>query len=1068
MSVIVDAPQRQEALNVHQSFIVQAPAGSGKTELLTQRYLALLSTVHQPEEILAITFTRKAASEMRHRILHALQKAQANTPPTSAHGKQTDVLAQAALKRAREKNWHLLANPQRFNIYTIDALCAHLVAHLPILSRFGIRPAVTEDPVPHYEQAIAHLFTALENRQSWSDAIARLYRHLDNNEAALCALLKDMLAHREQWLPHTFHKQYEPLRTAIEAGLQRLWAFHLEKINTLTPTFPHALLKELMEASAHYLDRSWSSEESYWQYVSRTLLTTKNEWRKTVTKTQGFPSDKKERKQQMLDLIEALRENLAFREALLQFKQLPPPHYEDAHWIMVETLLTLLPVLTAQLQLVFQEAGEVDFQEMAQGALHALGSPEEPTDLALYYDHRIQHLLVDEFQDTSLSQYTFLKQLTAGWQREDDRTVFFVGDPMQSIYRFRQADVGLFLRVKAEGFGEKYCQFIALSTNFRSHSPLIDWFNKHFRSIFPAVEDREVGAIPYSPSIAHNKEADAASGVHWHFASSEQEEALYITRTIENLRRQDPHCTIAILVRARSHLRAIIDALTEKNLPYNAMGLLSLWDIRAVRDVVALFSALHHCGDTLSWLSVLRAPYVGLTLADLHVLTHTPGADTLWQAMTHPASHALLSPDGRDRLNRIVPVIKKSMTLQYQQPLDQWLKETWIALGGPHTLRSQTEEPVKAFFNLLQQYATHHEQRDPAALKRLCQRTSIAYTTHHPRPIHIMTIHKAKGLEFDGVFIPQLQRRTHYDSLPLLHWCERLNESGSDLLISSYKKHQEQWPLYQYIHELHKKKGHYEAQRLLYVACTRAKNALYLSGEIQYDDEGDIRPPPKHSFLHTLWDHALPQVTPPAVEPTSSIPDRTLYRLPHHWQSPTSIAAAAPRTPLAGSTPLRTVASRNETLLGIFYHELLQHIAENADYAPWIQQDHWKKRLQQLGVTEKSLPALVDTLHSTLPLVLKDPKAQWILTTTHASAACEYALQYFHRGKLTHIIVDRTFIDNGVRWIIDYKVTTGTPNPRMYYEQLQNYGQRWQEYEKMPVALGIYFPLQQHFEEMDV
>ena len=205
MTVTADAPQRLEALEVRQSFIVQAPAGSGKTELLTQRYLALLSTVHWPEEIIAITFTRKAASEMRHRILQALQKAQQGTPPTSNHHEQTHGLAQGALKHSHKKGWHLLKNPQRLSIYTIDALCAQLVHHMPILSRFGVQPRVTEDPKLHYEQAVTHLLASLEKQAPWSEAMATLYRHLDNNEGSLYSLLMDMLAHREQWLPHTLH-----------------------------------------------------------------------------------------------------------------------------------------------------------------------------------------------------------------------------------------------------------------------------------------------------------------------------------------------------------------------------------------------------------------------------------------------------------------------------------------------------------------------------------------------------------------------------------------------------------------------------------------------------------------------------------------------------------------------------------------------------------------------------------------------------------------------------------------------------------------------------------------------
>jgi ATP-dependent exoDNAse (exonuclease V) beta subunit len=125
----------------------------------------------------------------------------------------------------------------------------------------------------------------------------------------------------------------------------------------------------------------------------------------------------------------------------------------------------LLPRAAGQLKLVFQARGQVDFTEVAQGALLALGGTEAPSDLALALDYRIRHLLVDEFQDTSITQYELIAKLTAGWEPGDGRTVFAVGDPMQSIYRFREAEVGLFLRARAAGIADLALEAI-------SHRPI--------------------------------------------------------------------------------------------------------------------------------------------------------------------------------------------------------------------------------------------------------------------------------------------------------------------------------------------------------------------------------------------------------------------------------------------------------------------------------------------------------------------------------------------------------------------------------------------------------------------
>ena len=165
MSEADDNVARRQALDPTRSFIVQAPAGSGKTELLVRRFLKLLAAVERPEEILAITFTRKAAAEMRKRVLEA-------TPEAKELG-------------------------HRLRIQTIDALCASLTRQMPVLARFGAQPELVEDARPHYREAALRTLTAL------SPEAERLLAHLDNNLGTAVWLLSSMLAKRDQWLRTT-------------------------------------------------------------------------------------------------------------------------------------------------------------------------------------------------------------------------------------------------------------------------------------------------------------------------------------------------------------------------------------------------------------------------------------------------------------------------------------------------------------------------------------------------------------------------------------------------------------------------------------------------------------------------------------------------------------------------------------------------------------------------------------------------------------------------------------------------------------------------------------------------
>ena len=133
---------------------------------------------------------------------------------------------------------------------------------------------------------------------------------------------------------------------------------------------------------------------------------------------------------------------------------------------------------------IFIEEGAIDFTELQIRATSGLRDEFGPTDLALYFDYRIHHLLVDEFQDTSRSQLHFFELLIEGWQVDDSNTVFAVGDPMQSIYRFRDADVAIFAQCRDQGLGALPLEPLELVANFRSSNELVEWNNVCFTNFF--------------------------------------------------------------------------------------------------------------------------------------------------------------------------------------------------------------------------------------------------------------------------------------------------------------------------------------------------------------------------------------------------------------------------------------------------------------------------------------------------------------------------------------------------------------------------------------------------------
>ena len=1122
---IADQSEREQALRPDQSFIVQAPAGSGKTGLLIQRYLRLLSLAEAPEEIIAITFTRKAAAEMQGRILAALERAAQATwaaRPTGGHDAKILALAEAALRRAEQQGWQIMDNPARLRIQTIDSLAAALTRQMPLLARLGTQPETVEDAAGLYQQAAHNTLATLEQDAAWPTAMASLIAHLDNDLPRIRTLIVDMLAKRDQWLDYVVaaHDQ-----EAMEQALAALIEAQLAKIAGLFPAEQAAALAALTRYAAGHLAKDApdspirrchaldglpppSAERlAEWRGISELLLAKDGAWRQRWDKRQGFPSaggkqpeaaERRRHKERMGALSQALQQTAGLREALATLQQLPDPCYSEAEWGIVEALCDLLKLAAAELRLIFAAENRMDFIGIAGAALDALGDEDAPTDLALSLDYQIRHLLVDEYQDISLNQYRLLRRLTREWSPGDGRSLFLVGDPMQSIYRFREAEVGLFIQTFQERcLGPVPLQALRLKVNFRSDAALVRWVNTGFKAILPARDDALTGAVSFSPAEARaGGGAGDAVAVYPLYSASRAAEARRAVAVIQAIKQRTPTDNIALLVRSRAHLAAIVPALRAEGIAFAALEIEALGEEPAIQDLLALTRAWLFPTDRVAWLACLRAPWCGLGMDSLFKLAHPPKGRTLWQCLHDAALVESLAPAERARLHRFSAVFTRFLQERQRLPLRQTLASLWCELGGPATLRQAAElRHCETFFDLIEGL-DDAGRIEPHELEARVGRLFAAPDPSAPDPLQIMTMHKAKGLEFDHVLLPGLGRPPRPSQSELLAWLARPDQQRRQqfILAPIRATGDKQAPLYDYIRHADQVKQAYEDARLLYVAATRAKKTLHLIGHAVLRARGGelACQPEKRSLLRHLWplvkqdyQQALPAQHAADAEEGHAFNQDT-RRLSPAWTLPEPPAGIAWQAPLPGETGVGRVEIEFEWAgatirhIGSVVHQMIQWIADEG-IERWPPARALKLRpaieraLRQQGVPAAEIPAASREVETALVNMLNDEKGRWLLSGAHRQRQNEYPLSGVHDGRLVNVVLDRTFIDDqGTRWIIDYK--TGRHMGRdpevfldqeqqRYRQQLEKYGALMRQLGAEQIRLGLYFPLLQGWRE---
>lgn len=1098
-----DAAARLQALDPSQSYIVQAPAGSGKTALLVYRILTLLTIAQKPEEVLAITFTRKATAEMRERLLSLLAAAEVGLVVDDEFEQQGIDLASRVLQRDQQLDWQLLNSPEQLQLQTIDSFCAKLSGDMPWLSRLGDRPNTTDQADTHYAVAVEQLFRELlQPDSSLGKALSIVMLELDFDYARARRLFTAMLSKRDQWLRHLVQNQISELRTTLENAWQLLVD---EAIHRLNDTLPRAQLYRLIalaKFAAEHLDQSDTPlaiflhtnpqqelGELEWRGLIH-LLTTANaaSIRKVVNKNLGFPKEEKTTKAKITTELGLLADNAELLEALQELAALPKGKFSDTDWQQLVALEEVLLKLAALLQLRFRATGECDYSEVAQRANLALAELETPTDLGLRMDFQLKHILVDEFQDTSRSQLELLRNLTAGWEPHlgDQRTLFLVGDPMQSIYRFREAEVSLFIQVANNSATQLFANLeinsLRLTENFRSRANLVKWFNHTFKPSFPAANEVLTGAVCYADSQSSN----ASDGqIKLVLAHSREQEAMAVVSAVKEWLNSKPGqpaaSKLAILVRTRSHLVDLLPALDNANIPYSGVDIAPLKEAPAVIDLLTLCKALCRLHDRTSWLALLRGPWLGLSLRDLHLVS-ADLQQPIWLQLCSAHNNNQFDLDTHKRTQRFVDIVNRALAQRQQVPLHTLTRWTWQTLGGKHLLQGSSTHDIDRVLQCIQQLERGGDLPSISELETATEKLFAQTVSTSTEKIIVSTVHKAKGLQYDTVILPGLDRQPRSDDKDLLMWTERITAEGdAALLLAPIRMHAEKGQHFNYLRRLETRRGREEMVRVMYVACTRAERELVLTASHQQTADEQIKAPASSSLLSTVWEvletsfDVLP--TPQQSTADDTPIDQTLYRLPVDFVAPTPdsfewITKHAPEAAADENGELEfSWATELAAGVGTVLHNWLETNGERLFSTAITEplKQYWRAELLKLRVPHNRLAAGVARLQSAVEQMQQDPHAKFVFSS-HSQQQNEYGITALLDGELKSYRLDRTFVDeNDVRWIIDYKSTASWRQDvaafvdeqvaERHRPQLEKYGELMSALDSRQIMLAVYFPV---------
>lgn len=886
-------PQQVSAISSEQPLVViSAGAGSGKTRVLTERYVyicenelkGILEGRTYPmgatvEQIVAITFTKKAAREMRERITQALE-AKRKEAARIYQGKEHEQ----AIQFWTEQIEGLASAP----ITTFHSFCQKLIQEYAfeadVLPSFAVLEDVEskllqadifedmwEDPA--VDRAARPLF-AFYNKMSLQDSIQEVYAqlresaHFDLKQAFDTRTIIDIPLQMENSEKQRYMAEFFLQAPHHLDALQQALAMREEKeskskkkSSSETPAHMRRIISLLEEIN----DKKAESPAEWYSTCQKVIPTLAGAWKTHAPELYDFI------KSTWTPIKNFWEEHPDFTQEII-----------DEQKMIVRLFANLLQEFHQRYDRVKRDRGLLDFSDLQRKGVDVLSIIQVAGQCRKKY----KHFMIDEFQDTNPLQLLMLQRIQPTYR-------FIVGDGKQSIYRFRGADVSLLkeLMIEASDHGHEE-SLIDMSINYRTSQGIIDFINQIFTCVLGPDPSELPYKIHYSPLIAHrdskvereirvewlkpiasdskDSEADTEEPVNEYESIVSRMVDIYqggVTKVYREKTKswvKPSWSDMSILIPSRTQLTQLEMSLQKRNIPYVVYGGIGFYEKQEVIDFLTFLHWMNRPWEDLYIIALLRGPLFGLSINDLfelHSLKEDAGLSLSSLLYDKGYDEKRLPQDLLAKLNRFHQFFEKWVPYTHQSGIRRALMELFedsglrlICLLQPNGLQ-KTKNVEKLIRVLEGLYKGSFDQMLNQVLRliKLSEKEGEAEVELEEGDfVHIMTVHASKGLEFPVVFVPNLSKRLQSDRGSFRYHKEHrlLLSYKKDDRDQPHKEHEIRSPFFKALNARLKDEALEEAKRLFYVAATRARDYLVLSGSSGADKE-------KEEELGSTWSRML-------------------------------------------------------------------------------------------------------------------------------------------------------------------------------------------------------------------